>query len=230
MTGEVPDARDRERLLRVALHPFDRERGRRSPILADHDPVARRSWPSRNNTAGPSRESTWPTITAGPRSPGLGPSRYQPARSTSGRGGHRHDRPAPSARPGGVGRCQGNLAGREAAAGGGRRCLALRGARPGAAGRHGPRPREPRRRPGVTRRSRRSTAGTSMAPSVPRPTGTTRASTPAAGMAMDTGLGGAAGQLRQPVVVLAAAATVLAALLLVLAARRRATSTSGSAG
>jgi hypothetical protein len=46
---------------------------------------------------------------------------------------------------------------------------------------------------------------------------------------VDTGLGGAAGQFRQPVVVLAVAATVLAVLLLVLATRRHATSTSGSA-
>src|SRR5215207_6341713 len=43
-----------------------------------------RSSPSRKNTAGPERESTCPTITAGPASPGRGPSSYQPARSTSG--------------------------------------------------------------------------------------------------------------------------------------------------
>jgi outer membrane biosynthesis protein TonB len=46
---------------------------------------------------------------------------------------------------------------------------------------------------------------------------------------VDTGLGGPAGQLRQPVLVLAAAATALAVLLLVLATRRRATSAPGSA-
>jgi hypothetical protein len=37
----------------------------------------RRSSPSRKNTAGPRRESTCPTITAGPASPGRGPGSYQ---------------------------------------------------------------------------------------------------------------------------------------------------------
>src|SRR6266545_3425835 len=40
LAGAVPDAPDRQRLLGVALDPFDRERDRRSPVPPDHDPVA----------------------------------------------------------------------------------------------------------------------------------------------------------------------------------------------
>jgi len=82
--GVVPDARRWQRPLGLPLDPLDHERPGPSPARPTTIRLPRRSRPSRKNTAGPRRESTWPTITAGPAAPGRGPGSYHPARSTAG--------------------------------------------------------------------------------------------------------------------------------------------------